>query len=78
MKFSEWVLSQREKQGLSQADAANLLGVVQSRVSMWEKGHSDPSPAVLGKIFKAYGVDSAEMTALFDSLTDTAADPSGD
>jgi len=44
----------RKKRGLSQAQLANLLGVGQSAVAMWENGENTPRPEKLIAMSKIF------------------------
>lgn len=46
----------RVNKGLSQENAAQLLGVTKYTVSNWERGKSYPSVTHLKNIEKAYGI----------------------
>lgn len=45
----------RKRSGLSQADVASALGVLQTTVSMWETGENMPRTALLPKLAELYG-----------------------
>jgi transcriptional regulator with XRE-family HTH domain len=51
----------RIRAGMSQAAAAEKLGVSQAAVCSWEKGDYKPSPAQRDKLAEAYGVSLAEI-----------------
>lgn len=44
----------RKRSGLSQADVADALGVLQTTVSMWETGENMPRAAMLPKLAELY------------------------
>ena len=44
----------RNRSGLSQAEVACALGVLQSTVSMWETGDNTPRTAMLPKLAELY------------------------
>lgn len=51
----------REAAKLTQKQAAEKIGVVQSSVSMWETGESTPQTKILVKIAEVYGCSVAEL-----------------
>ncbi len=51
----------REAARLTQSDAARLLGVGQSAISMWETGESAPKTEMLPKIAEVYGCTISEL-----------------
>ena len=53
----------RKRSGLSQADVACALGVLQSTVSMWETGDNAPRAAMLPKLAELY---HCNINDLFD------------
>lgn len=53
----------RERAGLTQAEAAEHLGVGQSAISMWECGSSSPRGDMFVKIAKVYGCEIADIFA---------------
>ena len=44
----------RKRSGLSQADVACALGILQTTVSMWETGDNMPRAAMLPKLAELY------------------------
>ncbi len=51
----------RKKAGLTQKSAAEMLGVKQSTISMWESGSSKPRIEMLLKIADVYNCDVAKL-----------------
>ena len=54
MTFSEQLKSERQRTGLLQSEAAELLGVSKSAIEKWEAGTKTPAPVtqegVLGRL----------------------------
>lgn len=59
------LLKLRKKAGLTQKSAAEMLGVKQSTISMWESGSSKPRIEMLLKISDVYNCD---VTQLLESV----------
>ena len=53
--------TERRNNGLTQAEAAEKLGVVPETVANWESGRAEPSVATLRKLADLYGVPLAEL-----------------
>lgn len=51
----------RQTVGLSQGDLADLLGVSQSSVSLWEAGKSNPDIGRFGEVFKVLGLTAGAV-----------------
>jgi transcriptional regulator with XRE-family HTH domain len=51
----------RRKRGLNQSDIASILGVAQSVVSDWERGHASPRMARLKAIARALKTNIQEL-----------------
>lgn len=77
--FGAKLRSLRKQKGLSQEEAAKLLGYSRVQVSNWEIERSEPDIQALGKLAEFYGVtiDSITETSLHpaDETVPTAADP---
>ena len=56
MDISEMLKKGRREQGLTQAEAADILGVTRQAVSNWERGENIPDLEMLKKIAKLYHV----------------------
>ena len=61
MKLSEKIAGERKKQGWSQEELAERLGVSRQAVSKWESGASDPSTANLIALAKLFGTTPEEL-----------------
>ncbi len=61
--FGNFVCMLREKNGLTQADVAERLGVTAAAVSKWENGSSKPRVEVLFKLAEILGVRPEELMA---------------
>lgn len=59
--MKEQLKSLREAAKLTQKEAAELLGVGQSAVSMWETGESKPKTDIITKIAEVYGCNIADI-----------------
>ncbi len=57
-------LSARLKAGFSQAEVANIIGVTDAAVSMWETGKTRPRAAILPEIAKLYGCTIDELLSM--------------
>ncbi len=53
----------RRLAGLSQQEAAAKIGVVQSTISIWERGENKPSAGNLVKMAEAYNVATETLLA---------------
>jgi transcriptional regulator with XRE-family HTH domain len=62
----------RVRAGLSQSDVADLVGVRQPTVSLWENGHSVPTPKAQRRLAELYGVTLSDL-----GLGEQAGDPGG-
>lgn len=58
----ERLIAAREAAGLSQADAARVLGVKPPQLSKWETGRNVPGTVALRRLAAAYGISVAELT----------------
>jgi len=56
-------ISARKKAGLTQAVAADKLGVSDASVCQWEKGVTMPNPRRLTEIARVYGCTVNELLA---------------
>ena len=61
--FGNFVCTLREKNGLTQAEIADKLGVTAAAVSKWENGSSKPRVEVLFKLAEILGVRPDELMA---------------
>ena len=61
--FGNFVCTLREKNGLTQAEIADRLGVTAAAVSKWENGSSKPRVEVLFKLAEILGVRPDELMA---------------
>ena len=59
-------LSARSKAGLSQAAAAEKLGVAPAAVSQWETGRTSPRTTMLVKVANLYGCTTDELLTSFE------------
>lgn len=59
-------LSARSKAGLSQAAAAEKLGVAPAAVSQWETGRTSPRAPMLVKVANLYGCTTDELLTSFE------------
>lgn len=55
-KFGEKLQQLRQRQGLSQSQLAEMLGVTRTHVSRMERGEKTPNIAMLLKIANIFGV----------------------
>ena len=56
------IAAARIENGLTQAQLAEKLGVIQQQVARWETGESEPRVSTLKKIGAALGVDWPKLT----------------
>lgn len=57
---------------LTQAEAAEAVGVNQSTISDWEKGEYKPSPAAVAKLATIYNVSEAEIIKAVQEAAENA------
>ncbi len=60
-KFGNFLCMLREKNGMTQADLANKLGVTPAAVSKWENGSSKPRVEILFQLAHLLGVRAEEL-----------------
>lgn len=60
-KFGNFICMLRVKNGMTQADLANKLGVTPAAVSKWENGSSKPRVEVLFQLAHLFGVRAEEL-----------------
>lgn len=63
---------ERDREGWSQAELAERLGVRQQHVSRWENGDIDPSPEMLVRIAQVFGVTVDYLLGLSTERTGKA------
>lgn len=56
-KFSDRLIQARKKKGLSQKDAAQILGITPVTLNRYEKAHREPERGVILKISELYNCD---------------------
>ena len=61
MILADKIIEERKKNGWSQEELANKLGVSRQAVSKWENGTSDPSTSNLFALAKLYGISVEEL-----------------
>ena len=61
MILADKIAEERKKNGWSQEDLAEQLGVSRQAVSKWESGASDPSTTNLMALAKLYGVAAEDL-----------------
>ena len=57
----------REREHISQKEFANMVGVSQSMVSLWEEGKNIPRPYLLKRISELTGVGIGELLKHLDT-----------
>jgi transcriptional regulator with XRE-family HTH domain len=62
VKFGKAVIETRRQRGLSQVQLAELAGVSQSTVSVWEQGVAEPPPAVVFALEEVVGVAPGHLS----------------
>ena len=62
--FGNFLYEQRSLLGLTQAEAAALLGVTDKAVSKWETGKSKPTTNVIRKMASLFGIDIDVLLAM--------------
>jgi len=72
-KVSERLRELRERQGLSQEDAARRVGITHRQWQRWESGDSMPYPRSLDMVASSFGISVAEF---FDPPEHAAVDVS--
>jgi transcriptional regulator with XRE-family HTH domain len=60
------LIARRKHVGLSQERLAELVGVSPGTISLWERGHVEPSPRYRPPLAEALGVDLARIDRLID------------
>ncbi len=59
-EFGGWLASMRERQGITQQQMADRVGITRVQLARWEAGASLPRREVIPAISQAYGADLAE------------------
>jgi len=57
MAFAENLKAMRQQCGLTQVQAADMFGISQNTISLWENGRQEPSIKRLLEIAKVFGTD---------------------
>jgi transcriptional regulator with XRE-family HTH domain len=70
-KVSERLRELRERQGLSQEDAARKVGITQRQWQRWESGDSMPYPRSLDMVASTFGISVAEFFDPAEPVVDT-------
>lgn len=78
MTFSEKLSGLRRRQGLSQEQLADRLGVTRQSVSKWESGLASPEIGKLVAISELFGVSVDFLVKDYLTGPDSAPEPSGD
>lgn len=55
--FRKLIISERKRQGLTQSDLAEKIGVRQATISEYESGKSEMKSETLSKIIESLGID---------------------
>ncbi|HEY3012753.1 MAG TPA: helix-turn-helix transcriptional regulator [Gemmatimonadales bacterium] len=63
LALAAWIRATRRGAGLSQAELAEQLGLVQSSVSQWERGFTQPSTPHLLRLLQMFPTAVAELIA---------------
>src|SRR4051812_39762977 len=63
-KFAGWLAATMQSRGLSQAQLARSVGVADTQVSRWRRGHVVPTVQYLQRIADAFGVDRVTLDRL--------------
>ena len=61
MILADKIIEERKRNGWSQEELADQLGVSRQAVSKWESGASDPSTTNLIALAKLYGVAAEDL-----------------
>ena len=61
MILAEKITEERKKNGWSQEEMADKLGVSRQAVSKWESGASDPSTSNLLALARLFGISPEEL-----------------
>ena len=61
MILADKIIEERKRNGWSQEELADQLGVSRQAVSKWEKGQSDPSTTNLIALAKIFDITPEEM-----------------
>ena len=64
MKVGEALLLARKRNGLTQREVADALGVVHVTIGRWENGHSEPAVSQLIQLSKVYKTSLGELCGL--------------
>jgi len=67
MQFGEYIKSQRNEQGLTQPQAADLIGIEQSYLSKLENNKAVPSAEIFEKLQSAFNFTMADLHSQIDS-----------
>jgi transcriptional regulator with XRE-family HTH domain len=51
----------RLQEGLSQAEAAKLIGISRAYISLFETGRATPSEEITCRLARAYGIEAKEL-----------------
>jgi transcriptional regulator with XRE-family HTH domain len=60
-KFGEKLRALRKREGLSQEQLANMLGIHRSHIGKLEQGHKTPNAAMILKISRIFNVTTDQL-----------------
>lgn len=70
MSFADAFRAELARRGISQTEAAELLGIKQQEASDWARGKRRPSNARVPKVARFLGISARELHALIDAEID--------
>ena len=68
--FATWFEKQLRRQGLTERDVAEQVGVSQQAVSRWRKGEARPGGQRMGKLARALGASIEELITAIETDED--------
>jgi transcriptional regulator with XRE-family HTH domain len=64
VRFGGWLAASMQSRGLSQAQLARTVGVADTQVSRWRRGHVVPTVQYLQRLADTFGVDRVTLDRL--------------
>lgn len=64
VRFGGWLAASMQSRGLSQAQLARSVGVADTQVSRWRRGHVVPTVQYLQRLADTFGVDRVTLDRL--------------
>jgi transcriptional regulator with XRE-family HTH domain len=77
VRFGGWLAATMQSRGLSQAQLARSVGVADTQVSRWRRGHVVPTVQYLQRLADTFGVDRVTLDRLVGYPVAESAAPGG-